>query len=480
MTDNQALLADYVETGSENAFRELVERYVDFVFTAAVRLTDGDVHRAEDVAQIVFLDLSRHAPKLSAGVMLGGWLHRHTCFVASNLKRGERRRQARERQAAEMNALEKHADDGLAQVTPVLDEAVNQLQAEDRDAILLRFFERLDFRSVGKALGSSEEAAKKRVTRALDKLHDLLVARGVTLTGAALASVLTAGAVKAAPAGLVATISWKALAGTLEAASLVKGTGVTALKIMTATKISIGLAGAVLVAGIALSVRQNQSLVTLRAENAALHQQLEQLSSEAQEASNRLAQLQGDRGVSEDRLGELMRLRSEVAGLKRQLADAAKATPGTGARSPQEATAPSEQDQQQVASRRMRDAKIWVMAFHQYAGDHQKLYPANFDAVASYLAGTLKSDANPGEAQRELKDFIQTTNNFELVFQGSLNEITNWSSAIVMREKEAWPAVQGGWFRTYGFADGHTELHQSDDGNFVPWESERMPGHSGR
>src|SRR5688572_7699110 len=105
MADSQQLLADYVATGSEAAFRELVSRYIDLVYSAAVRLVDGDTHLAEDVTQTVFADLARISRTLSRETMLGGWLHRHTCFVASKTMRGERRRQKREQQAVEMNSV---------------------------------------------------------------------------------------------------------------------------------------------------------------------------------------------------------------------------------------------------------------------------------------------------------------------------------------------------------------------------------------
>src|SRR5260221_14244438 len=116
MTDGQQLLAQYAESRSEAAFRELVTRYVDLVYSAAVRLVNGDTHLAEDVTQTVFADLARMARKLSREVMLGGWLHRHTCFVASKTMRGDRRRLARERQAVEMNVLEDHSAANLASV----------------------------------------------------------------------------------------------------------------------------------------------------------------------------------------------------------------------------------------------------------------------------------------------------------------------------------------------------------------------------
>src|SRR5690349_12601184 len=140
MSESQELLAAYVRTGSEAAFRDLLTRHLDLVYSTALRLVNGDVHRAEDVAQIVFADLARTAGKLSANTMLGGWLHRHTCFVARNVMRSERRRETREREAAEMHSIDTQPDQNLAQLAPVLDEAIHELGPDDRDAILLRFF----------------------------------------------------------------------------------------------------------------------------------------------------------------------------------------------------------------------------------------------------------------------------------------------------------------------------------------------------
>jgi RNA polymerase sigma factor (sigma-70 family) len=138
MSETQQLLAEYAKTGSESAFRELVARYVDLVYSAAVRLVNNDSHLAQDVTQTVFADFARAARTLSPEVMIGGWLHRHTCFVASKTIRGEQRRRKREQQAALMNATDD--DSNLASVAPVLDDAINQLGPEDRRAILLRFF----------------------------------------------------------------------------------------------------------------------------------------------------------------------------------------------------------------------------------------------------------------------------------------------------------------------------------------------------
>src|SRR5881397_1728761 len=136
MTENQNLLAEYVQTGSDAAFRGLVTRYVDLVYSTALRLVEGDTHRAEDVAQTVFVDLARMARTLPNDVRLGGWLHRHTCFVAAKTMRGERRRQSRERHAVEMNALQNNSGADLSLVAPILDEAINELGEADRTAIL--------------------------------------------------------------------------------------------------------------------------------------------------------------------------------------------------------------------------------------------------------------------------------------------------------------------------------------------------------
>src|SRR6185503_19239334 len=204
MTDSQQLLADYAAHGSETAFRELVSRYLNLVYSTALRLVGGNRQLAEDVSQTVFINLAKKASTLPASVMLGGWLHQHTFHVATKTMRSEWRRQSREREAVEMNMLQD--DSTWRQLAPLIDEAITELPSEDRSAILLRFFEQLDFRAVGKSLGSSEDAARMRVNRALEKLEALLKRRGVALSATGLGSALAAQAVTAAPAGLALTV----------------------------------------------------------------------------------------------------------------------------------------------------------------------------------------------------------------------------------------------------------------------------------
>jgi len=250
MNDDAQLLRQYMETGSEPAFRELVERHIQMVNATARRMVAGDAHLAQDVTQLVFTDLARKAATLPADVVLGGWLHRHTCFTAAKAVRTEIRRRARERTAMELNAVNDStgAQAHWAQVAPVLDDALNRLEAPDRDALVLRFLQQQDLRSVGRALGTSDDTAQKRVTRALEKLRAVLTRRGVAVTSTALlaASLEAAPFTPVAP-GLAALVSAHALSTAATAA----GTGLTllSLKTMITSKLALGLAATVAIAG---------------------------------------------------------------------------------------------------------------------------------------------------------------------------------------------------------------------------------------
>jgi RNA polymerase sigma factor (sigma-70 family) len=289
-TDTRQLLADYATGGSEAAFRELVARYVNLVYSTALRVVGGNTQLAEDVSQTVFLGLARKAGTLSSNVMLGGWLHQHTYHVATRVVRGEQRRQIRQREAVEMNTLQDDSGAHWRQLTPVLDEAIAQLGSEDRTAIMLRYFEQQDFRAVGEALGSTQDAARVRVNRALEKLQTLLKHRGIALSAGALGSALAAGAVSAAPAELAGAITTAALAGAATGA----GTTLTFLKIMTVTKLKIGITALVLAGAAATMVIQHRSQTGVRDENQALRQQIAQLQTENENLSNRVARAKSD------------------------------------------------------------------------------------------------------------------------------------------------------------------------------------------
>jgi hypothetical protein len=161
------------------------------------------------------------------------------------------------------------------------------LDKTDRSAILLRYFENKSLREVGQALGTSEDAAQKRVSRAVERLRDFFAHHGVSIGAGGLAALITANAMEAAPGGLATGISSAALA----TAAVGTGISLPVFLFMTLTKLKLGL-GALLVAGVATTlIVQNQAREKLRAENESLRQQITQLRSDNESLSNRVEQV---------------------------------------------------------------------------------------------------------------------------------------------------------------------------------------------
>ena len=206
--DDWQLLQEYARNRSEAAFAKLISRHLDWVYSVAVRQV-GDPHLAEDVAQSVFVLLARKAPELRPGTLVKGWLFRTTQHVAAHARRAEQRRKIRETTACNMIHDTTAPDTGEVlweQLAPHLDQAVASLSEADRSAILLRFYGKMPLRQVGEKLGISDAAAKKRVSRALDRMRAFLDQRGVKLSGVALAAILGEKSVQMASAALAGTV----------------------------------------------------------------------------------------------------------------------------------------------------------------------------------------------------------------------------------------------------------------------------------
>jgi hypothetical protein len=258
-------------------------------------------------------------------------LHRHTCYVSSKTLRGERRRQLRERQAVEMNSVQNdHSESNLAQVAPDLDEAIDALGAEDRTAILLRFFEQLDLRAMGDALGTSEDAARKRVTRALDQLHLLLTRRGIALSAAALGTALAAEAVTAAPTSLAAATIAATLSGTTTTTATTVLTATKAIAMTTLQKATIAATLAIVAgAGIHQAYRASQlhhQVQMLQQRQSLLAEQIQQLQRQRDDATPRQASL----GDEKSRDTELLQLRAQVTALRQTARERAATESITG------------------------------------------------------------------------------------------------------------------------------------------------------
>ncbi len=252
MNDDAELLRRYTEENSEAAFAELVRRHLGLVYHAALRQCGGDIHRAQDVSQMVFVDLARKAATLTRRPVLAGWLYTSTRYAAVQTMRAVRRRQAREQEVHIMNELLSDSAPSIdwERLRPVIDDTLFALNEPDREAVLLRFFGGHTFAEVGAELGVTEDAARVRVSRAVEKMQALLARRGVTSTSTALGLALANHAGAAAPAGLSSVVAGAALA----AAS--KGGMVAAFTFLGMPKVRVGILAVALGVGATAVVMQ--------------------------------------------------------------------------------------------------------------------------------------------------------------------------------------------------------------------------------
>jgi RNA polymerase sigma factor (sigma-70 family) len=318
-TDSQLLRA-YAERRSEPAFAELVRRHLDFVYSAARRMV-CDSHLAEDVAQSVFLALAANATQLTERPVLSGWLHRTAQNIAAQTVRTDVRRRAREQEAVAMNELPATESDAVWEhIAPHLDAALGNLNDADRDAVLLRYFERKSAREMAQTLGISDAAAQRRVSRAVERLREFFAQRGVTVGASGLAVVLSATAVQAAPAGLAVTISAAAAVAGTTIAVTASATATQAIAMTTLQKALVTVTVAAAIGTGIFETRQAFSLRTqvqaLQQQQAPLTQQIQLLQSERDGLANRLSALADEIENGKGNSSELQKLRGEVSRLR--------------------------------------------------------------------------------------------------------------------------------------------------------------------
>ncbi len=317
------LLQKYAQENSHEAFAEVVKRHINLVYSVALRLVRSN-ELAEEVAQSTFTDLARNAKSFGTETVLAAWLYQIAKRTAIDAIRRETRRQSREQTAVEIIAM--NATDGdWTRIEPILDEAVEELEGADRAAVLLRYFEDKSLREVGQTLGISEDAAQKRVSRAVDRLRELIGKRGVTIGAVGLVAAVSANAILAAPSGLAAGISTAAAAaGTTIATTTTTTTStLTATKTIAMTTLQKAAVTIALAVSIGAGIYQGRQNAALRSQVETLQQQMTPLAEavrasqqERDDATNKLAMLiQENNGLKGD-LGELSRLRGEVARLR--------------------------------------------------------------------------------------------------------------------------------------------------------------------
>jgi hypothetical protein len=343
---------------------------------------------------------------------------------------------------------------------PVLEDAMHELGEQDRHAVLLRFFQNKSLKEVGLALDLGENAARMRVDRALEKLRIVLMRRGI-VSGASLASVISAHAVQVAPAGLAATLTTASIATT-------GTTTFTLLKIMTATKLKLVFAALVVAGGAAAVVMQQQTQQKLRAENELFRQQILQLQTDNESYSNQLAQAPAAGKLSEAQLNELLKLRGEVGALRNQSAQLGQLREENQRLRNQKPAAPgqspqlSPEDQFQLQEwHTVSTMKYAGLAMRIYSNDHNNELVTNFDQIT---ADKTYDTNSPGSIPLE---------NFEFMNSGHLSYAQ--PEMIQFREKNPRRTLQGQWVREYGLVDGSVQTIHSDDGSFDEFEKQHSP-----
>lgn len=313
MTSDLDLLGQYARNHSQDAFATLVQRHLDLVYSAALRQVRSP-QLAEDIAQSVFTDLARDAGKLKSDTILTAWLYAVTRRTAIDAIRKESRRQLREQIAVELNHMNASTND-WTQLEPLLDDAMAALEETDRSAVLLRFFENKSLRDVGEVLGASEDAAQKRVSRAVERLREFFSKRNVTIGAGGLAVLVSANAVQAAPVGLAATISAAAvLAGTAVSTS----TAITATKVIAMTTLQKSIIGAALAVVAGTGIYEAHQAAQSRIQTKSLTQQVTQLKADNESLSNRLTEIGDSKTMTDDQFNELLKLRGQMTQLRNE------------------------------------------------------------------------------------------------------------------------------------------------------------------
>jgi RNA polymerase sigma factor (sigma-70 family) len=243
--DDLRLLHHFVESGSQEAFGQIVQQYVNLVYSVCLREV-GDAALAEDVTQAVFLTLWQKAAVIGSGTLLAGWLFKTSRFAARNALRQEYRRKAMEREAAEREAAEAisqtvESESTWQSIEPLLNDALAALGGREREALLLRYFEDKSLKEVGVALGVSENTARMRVTRAIEKLKNILRKQGVAVPVAFLATTLAERAVQSAPASCAHAVG-QLLGQMAIGSSTAVGAGVVANSVASTGITSTGVA----------------------------------------------------------------------------------------------------------------------------------------------------------------------------------------------------------------------------------------------
>jgi RNA polymerase sigma factor (sigma-70 family) len=329
MMSDLELLDQYARENRQDAFAALLDRHLKLVYSAALRQVRSP-QLAEEVSQSVFADLARNAGKLEPKTVLTAWLYQVTRRTAIDVVRRESRRQHREQIAMDMINMNANSPEWTA-IEPLLDEAMESLDAADRTAILLRYFEEKSLREVGQTLGTSEDAAQKRVSRALDQMREFFSKRGRAVGVGALAAVISANAVQSAPVGLKAAILASAA---ISGAGATLAGSIAITKTLAMTTLQKALFGAALATAVGTGLYEahraadlQEQVRTFQRQPAPAAGQDDQLRQQLEDAKRQLAELKTQNDMLRRDLADVPRLRGELGRLRDKASQASRDDP---------------------------------------------------------------------------------------------------------------------------------------------------------
>ncbi|HVU38718.1 MAG TPA: sigma-70 family RNA polymerase sigma factor [Opitutales bacterium] len=427
--EDRALLEDYRARQSGAAFAQLVERHLPLVYSAALRIT-GRAALAEDVAQAVFIKLAQRAAQVREPAALPGWLYRTACHTAYKALRAEKRRRTNETNAMQITDLAQDTHATWARLAPLLDEAMARLSMADQHLIVQRFFEGRSLREVGTAFGLSEDAAQKRVSRALEKLREYFSKNGVTVPTTAFVPLLTEYAAHSAPAHLPAKITAGASASVAAAGS---GAFLKTLVYMSQTKIKAGVI-VILILALCTTI--------------AVHPWTNQ------------AMPPGDKKLAAAR------------------AAPAAAKPATSAvELPAQPAAPVATA---MAANTATPAPNSISTDPAAQAEADRIMAAHANAMENLAIAFMVANAGEPLDPLAFLDLAAKVDTGHLLRLEQINRDAGWTSKIkdpantLVLVESAFQLPDGEWGRTYAFADGHVETARSPDNNFTQWEAEHL------
>lgn len=368
------------------------------------------------------------------------------------------RRQLREQEAAAMNQNSSNENEALWEdVAPHLDAALGELNDAERDALLLRYFEKKSAPEIAARIGISAAAAQKRVTRAVERLRESFSRRGIAVGTGGLIVALGGHAVQATPIGFAATISTAALAGKAVSASTV----ITTTKAIAMTTLQKTMITATLAVFAGAGIYEARQATQLREQNQKLEQQQAPMAEQnqhlqnADDPANGLASLREENAQLKSNQTELLKLRGEVDTLRSQAIDADKRAKIAEQKLAAGMSSGSLFRAHEAGT--INAAKQLGLALHVFSENHANQFPTNLAQLSEQLGGSFSING--------IEIFA-----FELINPGTEGLVH--PNAVVLRERLSRQVLDGSWQRIYTFADGSVQTALSYDGNFDAWEKQ--------